>query len=333
MDRLYYGRGWTDGLPIIPPTEERVLKMLKGTKRDAQELIGAVPPKWGPATTEKLAINAVMAGCLPEYMPVIIAAMMAMIEEQSFNLYGVQATTHPVAPLVVVNGPIAKKLDMNSGYGLFGPGARANAAIGRAIRLILVNVGGAVPGRLDRATHGQPSKYSYCVAENEDENPWEPLHVERGFARDANVVTVCPSESPHNINDHDSNTALGVLTTVAGTMAITGSNNTHMMGGEPMVCFGPEHASTVAKDGLSKTDVKKFLFEKARIHYNRFPKEAVDFKKRIPERFGSFDENTMFPIANKWEDMMVMVGGGAGKHSLFIPTFGLARSATRAIED
>lgn len=332
VDRLFYGRGWTDGLPIIPPTEERVFKMLEGTKRGPQELVGAVPPKWGPATVEKVAINAVMAGCVPEYMPVIITALQAMVEEQAFNLYGVQATTHPVAPLVIVNGPIAKKLDINSGYGLFGPGTRANAAIGRAIRLILVNAGGAVPGRLDRATHGQPSKYTFCIAENEEENPWEPLHVERGFPADVSTVTVCPSENPHNINDHDSITAVGVLTTIAGTMAITGSNNTHMMGGEPMVAFGPEHAATVARDGFSKADVKKFLFEKARIHYSRFPKEAIEFKRRMPERYGPFDENTLFPIAQKVEDIMVIVIGGAGKHSCFLPTFGLARSATRAIE-
>ncbi|MFH1487004.1 MAG: hypothetical protein ABIH46_13105, partial [Chloroflexota bacterium] len=328
---LFYGRGWTDGLPIVPPTEERVINMMGGTKKGPQELIATIPPKWGPATVENVAINAVMAGCVPEYMPVIIAAMQAMTEGH-FNLYGVQATTHPVAPLAIVNGPIAKKLDINAGYGLFGPGTRANAAIGRAIRLILVNVGGAVPGRLDRATHGQPSKYSYCIAENEDENPWEPLHVELGFAPDVSTVTVCPSESPHNINDHDSNTAVGILTTVAGTMAITGSNNTHMMGGEPMVAFGPEHAATVAKDGLSKADVKKFLFEKARIPYSKLPPEAIERRRKTPERYGSFDENTNFPVCQSPEDIMVIVAGGAGKHSLFIPTFGLARAATRVIE-
>ncbi|MBI2909548.1 MAG: hypothetical protein HYX92_18040 [Chloroflexi bacterium] len=330
MDRLFYGRGWTDGLPIVPPTYERIAKMLEGAKLAPDHLIAPVPPKWGGATVEKIAINAVMAGCLPEYMPVIVTAVQALTDND-FNLYGVQATTHPVAALVIVNGPIAQKLDMNSGYGLFGPGTRSNAAIGRAIRLILVNIGGAVPGRLDRATQGQPSKYTYCVAENEDENPWEPLHVERGFARDQSTVTVCPSESPHNINDHDSTTAIGVLTTVAGTMASTGSNNAHRKEGEPMVCFGPEHAATVAKDGFSKKDVKNFLFGKARIHYSRLAPEGVARRQSDPQRWGPFDENTSFPIAEKAEDIMVMVAGGAGKHSLFIPTFASARSVTRAI--
>ncbi|MBI2908129.1 MAG: hypothetical protein HYX92_10810 [Chloroflexi bacterium] len=331
VERLFYGRGWTDGLPIVPPTRERILRMLGGTRFAPDRLIGAVAPKWGAATVEKLAINAVMAGCLPEYMPVIITAMQAMTDPH-FNLYTMQATTHPVAPLLIVNGPIAKKLDINSGYGLFGPGTKANATIGRAIRLILINVGGALPGRLDRATQGHPSKYTYCIAENEDETPWEPLHVERGFARDQSVVTVCPCESPHNINDHEAVSALGVLTTFASAMSAMGSNNAKIIEGEPVVAFGPEHAATVARDGYSKADVKKFLFEKARIPYSKLSAEAIAIRRGDPARYGVFDENTEFPVVRRAEDFIVIVAGGAGKHSSYIPTNASSFPVTKAIE-
>jgi hypothetical protein len=180
ISELYYERGWTDGLPIVPPTEDRVARMLSGTIRNAQEVVGEVPPGQGEGTVEKIAINAVMVGCTPDAMPVILAALEAMLEEP-FNLYGIQATTHPVAPLLIVNGPIRNKIGINSGYNVFGQGTRANATIGRAIRLILVNLGGGIPGKLDRSTQGQPSKYSFCIAENEEASPWAPLHVERGF--------------------------------------------------------------------------------------------------------------------------------------------------------
>src|SRR5262249_24111947 len=159
------------------------------TDGDPEQVLGMLPPRQGEATVEKLAINAVMAGCLPEYLPVLIAAVEA-VADPDFNLDGVQATTHPVAPLIVVNGPLARRLNINSGYNCFGQGFRANATIGRAMRLVLMNVGGGLPGTGDRSTQGSPSKFSYCIAENEEANPWEPLHVERGFPRDVSTVTV-----------------------------------------------------------------------------------------------------------------------------------------------
>jgi len=170
VNNLYIENGWSDGLPIIPPTEPALEKMLSGTKRDPSEVLAKIPPTWGEATIEKVAINAVMAGCLPEYMPVIIAAVAAMCDEK-FRLGEIQPTTHPGAPLIIVNGPIAKKLGINSKAGAFGPCWRANATIGRAIRLILLNIGGAYPGKLDLATQGQPAKYTYCIAENEEDSP------------------------------------------------------------------------------------------------------------------------------------------------------------------
>jgi len=325
VNRLYYGRGWTDGLPIVPPTEEAVERMLSSVDRDPQEIVAAIPPKCGQATVEKMAINAVMAGCLPEYLPVIIAALEAMNEDR-FNLFGVQVTTHPCAPLVIVNGPIRKKLDLNCGYGVFGPAWRANATIGRAIRLVLMNIGGAVPGPLDKATHGHPGKYSFCIAENEEENPWQPLHVERGFSPGDSTVTVTAVEAPHNINDHASITGMGTLKTCAGTLAAVGSNNAFFIGGEPLLILGPEHAATIARDGFSKNDVKAFLFENARIPVSAFSEE------NIRQRYSDVAPDSRIPIAKRKEDIMVLVAGGAGKHSCCLLTLGSpSLSVTRSI--
>ncbi len=178
-----YHAGVTDGLPVIPPTQTRVAKMLTGTTRDPGQSLGTMGPAYGQATIEKIAINAVMAGCQPEYLPVLVAACEALLE-YDFNLYGINATTHPVTPMLVVNGPAVERLRINSGYNCMGQGWRANATIARAIRLILVNIVGGTPGSGDRATHGTPTKFSFCLGENELASPWEPLHVRRGFTPD-----------------------------------------------------------------------------------------------------------------------------------------------------
>jgi len=326
VSRVFYERGWTDGLPIIPPTEERVWGMVRGSGRDPDEVIGLVPPRWAEATVEKIAINAVMAGCLPEHMPLLIAALEAMTDER-FNLYGVQATTHPCCPLLIVNGPIRKRLGINCGYGLFGPGAMANAAVGRAIRLILLNIGGGAPGRVDKATHGHPGKYTYVIGENEEESPWEPLSVERGFEPGRSTVTVVAAEAPHNVNDHSGITAEGILTTIAGTLACQGNNNVLYQVGEPLVVIGPEHAKTIARDGLSKKEVREFLFERARI-----PKRAFSREHR-EQRFPDFPEDALIPIARRAEDIMIVVAGGAGKHSMAVPSFGDSLAVTRPVPE
>src|SRR5262245_59283759 len=198
VNALVAERGWGDGLPIVPPTAARVAAMLAWCDRPWHDPIAKMAPRYGEATPLRLAANAVMAGCKPEYFPLYLLAIEAMCEEP-MNLYGVQATTHPCAPLVIVNGPVAGELHVNSGHNAFGPGASANATIGRAIRLALLNIGGATPGLADMATFGAPSKYSYLVAENEAASPWEPLHVERGLPAEASAVTVIGAECPHNI--------------------------------------------------------------------------------------------------------------------------------------
>ena len=248
-----YQNGWTDGLPVVPPTPERVERMLSGTNRSPQELITSVPPKWGKATVEKIAINAVMAGCLPEYLPVILAAVEAMAAEE-FNLHGVQVTTSHVSPMIVVNGPIRKELDINDGFNLFGQGWRANATIGRVIRLICTNIGGALPGELDRAAFGHIGKYTCCIAENEEDSPWDPLHVERGYQMEESTVTIFAGAGPQSINDHSSNTAEGILNTICQNISSIGNSR-----GETLLVIGIEHAITISGDGFTKSDVRNYI--------------------------------------------------------------------------
>jgi hypothetical protein len=325
IDAHYQERGWTDGLPIVPPTETRVHEFVKQTGRDPREVVGVLPPRQGEATVEKIAANAVMAGCRPEYFPVVLAAIEALADPK-FNLDSVQATTHPVATLLVVNGPIARALGIQAGYNAFGQGFRANVTIGRAVRLVLMNVGGGLPGSGDRATQGTPAKIAYCVAENEAESPWEPLHVEAGLPADASTVTVFGAEGPHNIQDHHSNTALGVLLTVAGAMGQAGSNN--LLGrGWPLLSLGPEHAATIAKEGYTKQQVKQFLYEHARYPLKRL---GLEYQRQQVERWGMADApDTMVPIVRRPEDISIIVAGGAGKHSCWQPTFGDGTHWTR----
>jgi hypothetical protein len=277
---------------------------------------------------EKVAINAVMAGCRPEYFPVLLAVLDA-VADPLLNIDSIQSTTHPVAPLVVVNGPIARELGVNAGYNAFGQGSRPNLTIGRALRLVLMNVGGGLPGDGDRATQGSPAKIAYCVAENEEASPWEPLHVERGFERSVSTVTLFGCEGPHNIQDHASAGGLGILHTIAGAMGQAGSNNliTH---GWPVLSLGPEHAATLARDGYTKEGIKRFLFEHARFPLARL---GAEYRAVQVERWGVADgPATMLPIADAYDDIAVIVVGGAGKHSSWQPGMGgQPHPVTRAI--
>ena len=331
INRLYLERGWGDGLPIVPPTEDKVEAMLAYCDRPWHEPIAKMAPRYGEATPLRLAANAVMAGCKPEYFPLLMTAVEAMCEEQ-FNLYGVQATTHLCAPLVIVNGPVRKELGMNWGHNAFGPGNHANATMGRAIRLALVNIGGAIAGTGDMSTFGAPSKYSYFVAENEEASPWEPLHVERGLAREASAVTVIGCECPHNINDHESLTAEGILTTIAGTMATTG-NNDLFYAAQPLIIMGPEHAKTVAS-GYSKAEAKRYLQQHATLRLGKFSQENIERRFRVTwkERYASAGMDATVYAVQRAEDILIAVIGGAGKHSAFVPTFGATKAVTRAMK-
>ena len=300
-------------------------RTLAFTDRSPSGELGVLPPRQGVATVEILAVNAVMAGCRPEYFPVVLAAVEAMLDP-AFNLFAVQTTTHPCSPLLIVNGPVAAELGLNARYGAFGPGSRANATIGRAIRLILLNVGGAAAGVLDRSTQGQPSKYAYCVAENEAESPWEPLHVERGHASWASTVTVVGAENPHNINDHISGTGAGILATLAGAMSDMGANNAYLYGG-PVLALGPEHAAILAADGHTKASIRQHVFDHARI-----PTDLWNQGGMATMRLDRFPDAPAKPIISRPEDLMVVVIGGFGRHSCWMPTFGeTTQSVTRPI--
>ena len=327
-------REWCDGLPIVAPTRERVDAMLAGARADGGEPpLGLMPPLWRECTLEKLAVNAVMAGCDPATFPVIVAAVQAMLDP-AFNLYGVQATTHPVAPLVIVSGPAARAIGLHSGAGLFGPGFRANATIGRAIRLILVNVGGAWPGRHDMATQGSPAKFSYAIAEREEESPWEPLHVGLGFGPDQSVVTVYGGEAPHNVNDHVSTTAAGILNNVSDVAATLGSNvGWYFSQSQLLVVLGPEHAATVAADGFTRADVQRFVFEHARLPLGRLKLGGMwgmhDWPLWMQK---ATDDSAMLPQVPSPDDVLVMVAGGSGKHSAVVPNCTFSRAVSRVID-
>jgi hypothetical protein len=328
----FLARGWTDGLPVVPPTEDKVRAAVAASGRAASEVVGVIGPRWAECTVEHAAINAVMAGCEPRVMPVLLAGIAAACDP-AFGLYSIQATTHPCGVLMVVSGPIAQALDMNSGHNCFGPGNRANATLGRALRLILVNVGGAVPGAGDMATHGSPGKYSYCFAENEAASPWEPLRVALGFKAEDSTVTVFGAESPHNVNDHLCQSPHTILSTVASVMSTIGSNNaTAVDAGDLLVVLGPEHAAQIAKGGMSRKDVQAFLFETARNTVGDLRNRAMWNMMNWPAWIDRDNDRTRVPLVGKPEDIHVIVAGGSGKHSAYIPTFGLSKSVTRKIE-
>ncbi|HOG47233.1 MAG TPA: hypothetical protein PLB78_11405, partial [Anaerolineae bacterium] len=321
IEDRFYRDGCTDGLPIVPPTPERVMKMIEYNRLDPKQVIATIPPQGGQATVEKIAINAVMAGCRPEYLPVLIAAVEAMTSE-GFDLFGVQATTHPCAMLTLINGPIAKKLDINSGAGAMGPGWRANATIGRAVRLTLLNIGGARPGSVDKATQGTPAKFSFCFAENEDASPWEPFHVERGFKPTDSTVTVLGLEGPHDINGQDASKATSFLRIVAGSIMAPGSSNFRFVTGSDLViCIGPEHAALVARDGLTKDDIREYLFRTARVPLEFTTEENLASRKRTPAQYGDFGDQPI-PIVLSKENILIVVVGGAGLHSTWMPSWG-----------
>jgi hypothetical protein len=250
-----FDQGLTDGLPVVPPTTERVLRMLEGTRRNAQEVVATVPPNMAPATVEKIAINAVMAGCRPEYLPVVIAAVEAVCNDE-FNAHGVLATTMGATPVLVVNGPIRHRIGMNMQLGELGQGNRANASIGRALMLVLRNIGGAKPGGTERSTHGNPMKHGVCFAEWEERSPWAPLHVERGFDAEESVVTAFAQTGLGQITDQTSRTAHQLVGSLG--MSMEGRQHPKAHGaGDTLLVIPPEHVDTIWRDGWTKEQIRE----------------------------------------------------------------------------
>lgn len=258
MEALY-DRGWTDGLPLVPPTEARVLRMLEGTSRAADEVVALVPPNLVECTVEKVAVNSVMAGCRPEYLPVVLAALEAVCTDE-FNMHGILATTMGVGPVFVVNGPITAEIGMNSGVNVLGHGNRANATIGRAVQLVVRNVGGGAPGGVDRATHGSMSKLGFCFAEDEVGSPWTTLAEDRGFSRSQDVVTAFCGEGPRIVVDQKSRSADSLVRMLAEGLLVSVSPRT-VMGMDGLLVVSPEHMARFSDAGW---DRQRFMEELGR---------------------------------------------------------------------
>ena len=330
FDAFCRERNWSDGLPLVKPTPERVERFVRAAGREREELIAYVPPGCGAATVERIAINAAMAGCDPRAMPVLIAAVDALCDPV-FNLQGVQTTTNPATPWLIVNGPIAAELGMNAGINCLGQGNWANASIGRAVRLIMQNIGGAVPALMDRATQGQPGKYSFCCAENEAENPWAPLHVERGQPQGTSAVTVVAVSGTLNMNSHSKN-ADDILAVFADTLAHPTSND-YWYAGAPFVILAPEHAEVLHRAGLTKAEIKRRLWEESKMSASRL--SAKDFTRPEYARaseLGALSRDTMIPISTSADDIGIVVAGGPGTHSVYVPGYGNSRAVTRGIK-
>jgi hypothetical protein len=324
---LFYRNGWTDGLPVVLPTRRRVEAMIAASTRDPQQTLGAVPPRGGAATIEKLAINAVMGGCLPEHFPVVIAAMQAMLEP-AHNLNGVLQTTHMCVSLVIVNGPIARRLGFNSRDGVFGNGYRANAAVGRAVRLALWNLGGAFPWDTDKSTLSHPGEYAFCIAEEEQDNPWRPLHVDRGCPEGSDAVTVFACEGPHSVFCYG--TPEEMLHVLTDSLCSLGNNNVHVLG-QTLVTLNPLNAEEFARRGWSKQDVRQYLWEHARrplaevracgVVHEQFRQMERD-AGRYPHRYDLDNPTTRLPVTPTPEDIHVVVAGGRSYFAAVLPGWG-----------
>ncbi len=315
----------TDGLPIVPPTAERVNAMLAHNRYNADQEISMLPPGFETVTAGNVAICAVMAGCKPEYMPVLVAAVDAL-SDMNFNLVGIATTTGSAAPIYIVNGPIVERIGLNAKNNALGSGHRANATIGRAMTLILQNIGGAIPGEVDMATLGQPAKYACCFAENIEESPWSPLHVDRGFAPDASVVTVVGISGTGEVNDSDSQDAAGLAQTFAQSMLIAGvSGGAGLLGGgEPLCILPPEWAAMFHRDGYTKQKAKQTIWEQAVLPVEKLPPSLR--KHRMAA--ASDPSANVIRVAEKADDLMIVVAGGVGRKAAYAPTWG---GTTKAI--
>ena len=307
-----FERGWSDGLPLVPPTPERVAHLLAGTTRDPAELVALVPPDLVECTVEKVAVNAVMAGCRPEYLPVVLAALEAACTDE-FNIHGVLATTMPVGPVVIVNGPVARAIGMNSGGNALGQGNRANATIGRALQLVIRNVGGGRPGEVDRATHGNPGKYTFCFAEDEAGSPWEPLHVARGFAPDQSAVTLFAGEGPRVVVDQLSRKADSLARTYAACLR-TVAHPKMVVGIDATLVVGPEHARVLREAGWSRARLLEELGALLQLPGAEFIRGAGGITEGMPEAF----VDTVLPKFRDGGLLVVHAGGGAGLFSEII---------------
>src|SRR4051794_5036524 len=307
-----FDRGWSDGLPLVPPTEARVLRMLAGTSRKPDDVVAVVPPDLVEVTVEKVAINAVMAGCRPEYLPVVLAALEAACTDE-FNMHGVLATTMPVGPVVVVNGPIRRAIGMNSGVNVLGQGNRAGLTIGRALQLVIRNVGGGKPGEVDRATHGSPGKLSFCFAEDEEGSPWEPLSVERGLPPGTDAVTLFPGEGPRCVVDQLARTPEELCASLAVGLRAVHSPKLPL-GFDAILVIGPDHARLFRDAGWDRARVLAELDARLQLPGAEIVRGAGGIAEGVPESL----RDATLPKFRPGGLLIVYAGGGAGLFSAVI---------------
>ena len=319
--------GCTDGLPVIIPTQERVDRLVLASGLEADMVLGELGPAMGIATVEKVAISAVMAGCKPDYIPIVVAAVKAAADPQ-FDLTELQATTHCTAPLIIVNGPA--RFDCGpvaSGFGALGPGHRANASIGRALRLCLINIGGGKPGSSDMALLGHPGKFTYCLAEAEEESPFPPLHTSLGFEATDSSVTLLGCEAPHSVlysdNADDPEDAEKLLYVLSVGLANLATNNAIFCSGSALVVLGPKHAGVLARANMSREAIQKHLWQ-----LTQLPTKDHD---RYGQQFGSRFSGETYSAFTKPENILVKVAGGSGLYSMVMPNWGGADHANSAV--
>jgi hypothetical protein len=307
-----FERGWTDGLPVVPPTEDRVQRMLQGTRRESDEIVGIIPPDQAPCTVEKVAVNAVMAGCKPEYLPVVLTAVEASCMDD-FCMHGLLATTYFSGPVVIVNGPIAGAIGMNAGLNTLGQGNRANATIGRALQLVIRNVGGGRPGGVDRATLGNPGKYTFCFAENEDDSPWEPLSVERGFEPGTSTVSLFAGDGVQAVVDQLSRTPQSLARTYAHSLKSVAHAKIFMVA-DAMLVVSPEHARVFREAGWTKQRLRREIDEVLKTPGKDLIRGAQQIAEGMPEMFADAELTKFRPGGLH----ILHAGGGAGMFTAII---------------
>ncbi len=308
---MYFDKGWTDGLPVVPPTEQKIWEMLDAMGKQPEDVLGSIPTRARTITAEKLAINAIMAGCLPVYAPVLLAAVEALCDP-AFSVHGPTASTSGMGVLIIVNGPIASQIGVNARENLFGPGWRANATIGRALRLLLRNVCGAIPGVLDRSCFGHPGKFTYCIAEDEAHSPWIPLHAERGLPPEESAVTLMAGESPHQVANHSEQDPEAILASIADAMATAGRLGQSRQ--QFVLIIAGEHRRRFADARWSKKDIRRWLYERAARSAEELTKAG---RPPSPAPTGS---SPRYRAVDDPEDILVVAGGGeAGSYSALIP--------------
>lgn len=330
VNAAFYAKRWTDGMVIVPPTRTRVEAMLAYTDLAPETELGRMGPSWQPTTVHHAAVNAVMAGCKPEYFPVVIAGLQAMLDP-ALNLYGVQGTTNPAGVMLLVNGPIAKELDINGGFNVFGQGWHANGTIGRAARLCMINIGGGRPGEGDMSTLGNPNKWGACIAENEVQSPWPPFQVERGFAATTSTVTAVATAAPMNVVSMAPE-GEAVARGLAQALTAQGSNN-QIFDNQPMVVVSPLQANRLHAAGFDKPKLRAYLYEHGRFSVDdMFPVDQRvirEWKQRCVRVVDG--KEWIYPTRTPEDIGIAVAGGDSGPHSAILATFNGTSLVTKAI--